>query len=246
MARTTDRLDFPPLTPPAAPSPAARIPTTTIECTAGGAILRATLAVPADAVAIAVVLHDAADEHLDPTQAALIDMLHDAGVATLRADLCTADEARGDHANGTPYFDINLLVDRLLAVVAAIRTRAELQHLPLGVVGDRAVAAAALYAAAEYPEHVGAVVTRSARPDLAGPFFPRLAAPTLLIVGDRDPETRRINEEAFRYLQGPRSLEVIPEATHQFLEPGVREHAAVLTRAWLMRHLCPPQAADQP
>ena len=245
MARTTDRLDIPPLAPPASPQTAAPIPTTPIECDVGGTTLRATLTAPTDAVALAVVLHDAADERLDPTHTTLVDVLHAAGVATLRADLCTADEARGDHATGTPYFDISLLVDRLIAVMAAIRARTDLPQLPLGLVGDRAVGAAALYAAAEYPERVGAVVTRSARPDLAGPFFPRLGAPTLLIVGDRDPETRRINEEAFRHLHGPRSLEVIPGARHQFLEPGAGEQAAALTRAWLLRHLCPPQTADQ-
>lgn len=243
MARITDHSVFPALTPPAAASSASPIPTTVVECAAGHAALRATLAVPAEAVAVAIVLHDAADGRLDPAHATLIDMLHDAGMATMRADLCTADEAHGDRAIGAPFFDVSLLVDRLLEVVAALRARPETQHLPVGVVGERAVAAAALYAAAEHPALVGAVVTRSARPDLAGPFFPRLAAPTLLLVGAHDAETRRINEEAFRHLQGPRSLEVIPGATHQFVEPGVREQAALLTRAWLTQHLCPPQAA---
>lgn len=239
MDRTTDRSVFPPLTPPSVTLPASRCPTTTIEIDVGDTALRADLALPHDAVAIVAVLHDAAGGRLDPSHQSLVDLLHDAGVATLRADLITADEARGDHANGSPFFDISLLVDRVIGITSALKARPDTQALPLGLIGDRAVATAALYAAAEYPDRVRAVVTRSARPDLAGPFVPRLTAATLLIVGSRDPETRTINEETFRKLEGPRSLEVVPEATHQFAEPVAREHAAVLTRAWLLRHLCP-------
>jgi hypothetical protein len=44
-----------------------------------------------------------------------------------------------------------------------------------------------LVAAAQGPEIVAAVVSRGGRPDLAGASLGRVHAPTLLIVGERDP-----------------------------------------------------------
>lgn len=246
MARITDHTVFPPLTPSSVSVPTPRLPSSTIEIAVGEAILRAELAIPQDAVGLVAILHGAAEGYESPSPESLLDLLHDAGLATLRTDLFTADETHGDHANGMPFFDIQLLVDRLVGMMSALHARADTRGLPLGLVADRAVATAALYAAAEYPEQIGAVVTRSARPDLAGPFFPQLTAPTLLIVGARDPETRQINEAAFQQLAGPRSLEIIPEATHQFIEPVARDHAAALTRTWLMRHLCRPARLARP
>lgn len=206
-------------------------------------MLRADLAIPDGAVAIAAILHGSAGGRLDLGHQPLIDMLHEAGLATIRTDLFTAEETRGDHASGAPFFDVSLLVDRLMAMTSMLGEHADTRGLRVGLVGDRAVAAAALYAAAEYPGRVSAVVTRSARPDLAGPFFPRLSVPTLLLVGGHDPDTQKINEEAFRHLEGPRALEIIPEGSHQFEEPVARSQAAVLTRAWLLRHLASTDTA---
>jgi pimeloyl-ACP methyl ester carboxylesterase len=92
-------------------------------------------------------------------------------------------------------------------------------------------------AAAERPERVGAVVSRGGRPDLAAPLLPKVTAPTLLIVGSRDPEVLRVNRQAQELLGGESKLEIVPGATHLFEEPGALERVAQLARDWFERHL---------
>jgi pimeloyl-ACP methyl ester carboxylesterase len=94
-----------------------------------------------------------------------------------------------------------------------------------------------LIAAAERPGRVRAVVSRGGRPDLAGEALGRVTAPTLLIVGERDPEVIRLNREAQALLAGEARLQIVPGATHLFEEPGALERVAGLARAWFLRHL---------
>ncbi|MFL6117877.1 MAG: dienelactone hydrolase family protein, partial [Catenulispora sp.] len=107
----------------------------------------------------------------------------------------------------------------------------------LGYFGASTGAAAALIAAAEQPDRIGAVVSRGGRPDLAGPTLPRVTAPTLLIVGGRDTEVLALNQEALAQLSVEKQLEVIPGATHLFAEPGTLRQAADLAATWFGRHL---------
>ncbi len=66
-----------------------------------------------------------------------------------------------------------------------------------------------------------------------------MTAPTLLIVGSRDIVVARINREALTWMQGVVSLAVIPEATHQFSEPGATEDVAARAADWFTQHLRP-------
>ena len=77
--------------------------------------------------------------------------------------------------------------------------------------------------AAERPERVRLVISRGGRPDLAGNALARVQAPTLLIVGERDPQVRHLNEDAAAAMRAPVSIEVVPAATHLFEEPGALE-----------------------
>ena len=61
------------------------------------------------------------------------------------------------------------------------------EHVPVGYFGASTGAAAALLAAAQRPDGIGAVVSRGGRADLAGAQLSRVRAPTLLIVGSADP-----------------------------------------------------------
>ncbi|MCW3002543.1 MAG: dienelactone hydrolase, partial [Conexibacter sp.] len=103
--------------------------------------------------------------------------------------------------------------------------------------------AAALIAAAQRPERVRAVVSRGGRPDLAGEALPRVTAPTLLIVGERDAEVIELNRRAQALLAGESRLDIVPGATHLFEEPGALERVAGLAREWFLRHLGPEPAA---
>jgi putative phosphoribosyl transferase len=111
------------------------------------------------------------------------------------------------------------------------------RDMRIGHFGASTGAAAALVAAAERPEAVGAVVSRGGRPDLAGEHLSRVRAPTLLIVGGEDVPVIEMNREALEELDVEKSLEIVPGATHLFEEPGKLEEVARLAGEWFARHL---------
>jgi len=113
--------------------------------------------------------------------------------------------------------------------------------LPVGYFGASTGGGAALVAAVQRQERVGAVVSRGGRPDLAGVALGRVQAPTLLIVGGRDREVLKLNQEALQRLAAPeKDLAIVPGATHLFEEPGTLEQVARLATAWFRRHLQAP------
>jgi predicted alpha/beta-hydrolase family hydrolase len=81
------------------------------------------------------------------------------------------------------------------------------------------------------------VVSRGGRPDLAGDALHDVEAPTLMIVGGRDPRILEANRRASRELTVPHRITVIPGATHLFEEPGALERVAALAAAWFGQHL---------
>ena len=109
--------------------------------------------------------------------------------------------------------------------------------LAVGLFGASTGAAAALVAAARRPEQITAVVSRGGRPDLAGTALTAVHAPTLLIVGERDPVVIDLNRRAARQLRCPHDLVFVPGATHLFEEPGGLDEVARLTGDWFATHL---------
>src|SRR5207249_4553901 len=111
----------------------------------------------------------------------------------------------------------------------------EAGRLPFGYFGASTGAAAALIAAAELPAPVRAIVSRGARPDLAGEALGRVRAPTLLIVGASDVAVIELNRRALEALRGTKELVLVPAATHLFEEPGALEEVARLARVRFVR-----------
>jgi dienelactone hydrolase len=109
--------------------------------------------------------------------------------------------------------------------------------LRLGYFGASTGAGAALVAAAERRETVGAVVSRGGRPDLAGDALPLVEAPTLLIVGENDEPVIGMNREALAQMRAEKRLEIVPGAGHLFEELGSLEEVARLAADWFARHL---------
>ena len=111
------------------------------------------------------------------------------------------------------------------------------RHLRLGFFGASTGGGAALVAAAERPDLVGAVVSRGGRPDLAGTALAHVTAPTLLIVGGEDDVVVDLNRAALIQMRCEVKLEIILGATHLFEEPGALARVADLAGAWFSRHL---------
>jgi putative phosphoribosyl transferase len=191
------------------------------------------LRVPGDANSLVVFAHGSGSSRFSPRNRAVASALNDHGIATLLFDLLSMDE----EANRTNVFDIPLLAQRLVDAVQWLGDQAPVSRLPLGLFGASTGAAAALVAAAEVPDRVGAVVSRGGRPDLAGDALDRVRAPTLLVVGGVDFGVIDLNREAFSRLRAPKALEIVPGASHLFPEPGALE--AVIDHAvrWFKRYL---------
>jgi putative phosphoribosyl transferase len=200
---------------------------------AGPVRLPGLLGVPEDAPGIVVFAHGSGSSRLSPRNNEVAADLREAGLATLLFDLLTEAEGR-DRVN---VFDIGLLAERLKDAVAWLDQQPGVAGLPRGFFGASTGAAAALRAAAQLPERVGAVVSRGGRPDLAEAHLSKVTAPTLLIVGELDHQVVELNRRALALLGGEKALEIVPGATHLFEEPGAMEEVTRLAREWFVRHL---------
>ena len=194
--------------------------------------LEGDLTVPADAIGVVVFAHGSGSSRHSARNIAVARELQDNRFATLLFDLLSEDEDVGDRR-----FDIDLLTDRVRAAIAEVSRHEQTAGLPLGLFGASTGAAAALRAAAAEPQRVRAVVSRGGRPDLAGEELRRVPSPTLLIVGARDADVLRLNQQAATELGGPYEIEIVPKATHLFEEPGTLETVAQLAAAWFSDHL---------
>ena len=206
---------------------------------AGAHTLAGVLELPSKPLGVVVFAHGSGSSRLSPRNRSVAEDLRGAGFATLLLDLLTAQEEQEDVRTGALRFDIPLLADRVVAAIDRVAGDERLVDLPVGCFGASTGAAAAMVAAAERPERVGAVVSRGGRPDLAGEALGSIQAPTLLIVGENDPEVLDLNEGALDSLEAESLLEVIPGATHLFEEPGALPAVADLARRWFVGHFAP-------
>lgn len=204
------------------------------------ATLRAVLRLPRDAYGLVLFAHGSGSSRLSPRNNYVAERLSEAGLVTVLFDLLTAEEEHQDALTGELRFDVSLLTDRLRAATAWMRKQPELRQLQVGYFGASTGAAAALCAAAREPE-IRAVVSRGGRPDLAGSALAEVGAPTLLIVGGYDRDVLALNRGALARMRCEARLEVVPNATHLFSEPGALEQATSLATQWFELHLGVPR-----
>jgi len=163
--------------------------------------------------------------------------LNDAGLATLLFDLLTQEEEAIDIQTRELRFNIHLLAERLVHATKWAKQQEQMRGLRIGYFGSSTGAAAALVAAVDVPQDVGAVVSRGGRPDLAGDALPKVQTPTLLIVGGDDDIVIELNEQARDRMRCEAKLEIIPGATHLFEEVGALEKVATLASEWFVKHI---------
>jgi len=210
-----------------------------VQITAGGATLHGNLLIPARARGLVAFAHGSGSGRHSPRNQYVAEALRRAGLATLLFDLLTLDEEAEDLITGRQRFDIDLLARRLIGSTDWLQSNPKTRSLKLGYFGASTGAAAALVAAAEKADIVGAVVSRGGRPDLAAPILDRVKAPTLLIVGGRDTVVIDMNRQALAKLKAEKELVIVPGATHLFEEPGALEQVAKLAGDWFLKHLIP-------
>jgi putative phosphoribosyl transferase len=204
---------------------------------AGLVELEGNLDVPEGARGVVLFAHGSGSGRNSPRNRYVARALREAGLGTLLTDLLTPDEEAVDLRTGHLRFDIGLLSERLAGATDWLTENPATQGLRIGYFGASTGAGAALVAAAERPEAVGAVVSRGGRPDLASEALPLVEAPTLLIVGGNDGPVIRMNEEAMERMSAEKELKVVPGAGHLFEEPGALEEVARLAAGWFARHL---------
>jgi dienelactone hydrolase len=208
-----------------------------VQIEAGRTPLRGNLHLPKDASALVLFAHGSGSSRHSPRNQFVARTLNDAGLGTLLFDLLTPAEEAIDMQTREIRFNIHLLAERLAQATKWAKQQPQMCDLQIGYFGSSTGGAAGLVAAVDFPQDVGAVVSRGGRPDLAGEVLPKVQAPTLLIVGGNDDIVIELNEQARNKMCCEVKLEIIPGATHLFEEPGALEKVAQLASQWFLRQL---------
>jgi putative phosphoribosyl transferase len=151
--------------------------------------------------------------------------------------LLTPEEESVDLYTREHRFNINLLAERLVHATKWAKQQKKTQDLRIGYFGSSTGGGAALVAAAELPDEIGAVVSRGGRPDLASDALAKVKSPTLLIVGGEDRVMIELNEQARAQMKCECKIDIVPGATHLFEESGALEQVAALASDWFLNHI---------
>jgi putative phosphoribosyl transferase len=205
---------------------------TEILISADDVMLDGELTIPHGARGLVLFAHGSGSSRHSPRNQFVAHTLQEAGLGTLLFDLLTKEEEQADARTGHLRFDIDFLADRLVHAAEQMKYDIQAVGLRLGFFGSSTGGGAALVAAAELGDRVGAVVSRGGRPDLAGSALRRVNCPTLLIVGGDDDQVIRLNEQAMRDLRCRKELRIVPGASHLFEEPGTLAQVAHDAAEW--------------
>ena len=205
----------------------------------GDVQLEGDLSIPDGAHGVVLFAHGSGSSRHSPRNQFVARTIREAGVGTLLFDLLTKEEEAVDMHTAHLRFDIGLLATRLIDATYWIK--GELDYLNVGYFGSSTGGGAALVAAAQLADTVGAVVSRGGRPDLAGDALPKVKSPTLLIVGGLDYPVIEMNKAALSRMHCEKELKIVPGATHLFEEPGTLEQVADLAAEWFQRQLVPAE-----
>src|SRR5437660_1989935 len=159
----------------------------------GDVQLEGNLSIPDGAQGVVLFAHGSGSSRHSPRNQFVARVIRDAGVGTLLFDLLTREEESIDIYTRHLRFDIGMLAERLVVATKWL-TQEVRADLNVGYFGSSTGGGAALVAAAELGDEVGAVVSRGGRPDLAGAALKRVVSPTLLVVGGLDRSEEHTSE----------------------------------------------------
>lgn len=200
-------------------------------------ILHGNLTTPENSEQIVIFAHGSGSSRHSPRNRYVANALNKHGLTTLLFDLLTSDEEQIDIHSREFRFDISLLAQRLVGTTQWVEKNLLQQKKNIGYFGSSTGAAAALVAAAQYPDHVKSIVSRGGRPDLAGRYLSNVKAPTLLIVGEYDFTVIDLNRDAMKQMHAENELAIVPGATHLFEEPGTLDRVIEFAVNWFTKFL---------
>src|SRR5256886_16780420 len=174
----------------------------------GDVQLEGDLSIPDGAQGVVLFAHGSASSRHSPRNQCVARTIREAGVGTLLFDLLTKEEEAVDMHTAHLRFDIGLLATRLIDATYWIK--GEFDYLNVGYFGSSTGGGAALMAAAQLSDTVGAVVSRGGRPDLAGDALPKVGSPTLLIVGGLHYRVIEMNKAALARLHCEKEMKIVP------------------------------------
>jgi putative phosphoribosyl transferase len=178
-----------------------------------GVKLGGELILPPDALGLVIFSHGSGSSRHSPRNQAVARFLREKKLGTLLFDLLTAEEEVAEARTRHMRFNIPFLAERLVGATRWVLDQAATRDINVGYFGSSTGAAAALAAAAQLRETIGAVVSRGGRPDLAEDAIELVIAPTLLIVGKDDAPVILMNEDAYDRLKCEKALRVVPGAS---------------------------------
>ena len=204
----------------------------------GGLGLPAALALPARAVGLVIAPATGQGTPEIGRQIRLGLHLNRLGLGTLLFDPAPP----GDPA-ASQVLELARLCAQVTHTLRWLQDQIGLRHLPIGLLGLRRGAGAALLAAAREPGRIQALVTQGGRPDLAGAQLARVQAPTLMLLDGSNPDELMRGQQASQTLSGPRQLEVLTPSPNESQDPEHLDGALRLAGQWFLNHLA---AAERP
>ena len=201
-----------------------------------GVELGGELQLPPNALGLVFFAHGSGSSRHSPRNQQVARVLRAGNLGTLLFDLLTPEEEAAEAYTRHLRFNIPFLARRLVGATRWVMAKTNLKDLRAGYFGSSTGAAAALRAAAELRQRIGAVVSRGGRADLAGESLALVTAPTLLIVGGNDEAVIPLNKAAFEELRCEKAMRIVPGASHLFEEPGALDAVAKMATDWFGDH----------
>ncbi|NJL78206.1 MAG: hypothetical protein HC836_03415 [Richelia sp. RM2_1_2] len=201
--------------------------------------LEAEIVLPRSCQGIVVFVHSSGIGRYSTRNRYLAHMLRQtAGLGTVQIDLLTPQEEAIDLRSRHCSSNVKLLSTRLIGAANWLINNPLTSDLKIGYFGEQTGGGAALLAAAENPDLVGAVVSCSGQTCLTSSVLSNLQTPTLLIVGENDLPTIATNQDTLKLIKtSEKELNIIQNASRQFKEPGAFEEIARLSSHWFEKYL---------
>ncbi|PZM84124.1 MAG: alpha/beta hydrolase [Candidatus Melainabacteria bacterium] len=210
-----------------------------VQIDAGDQCLHGNLCIPPHAKGLIAFVHGSGSSRFSTRNLFVAEFLNERGFATLLFDLLSSSEEQIDNLTARYRFDISLLSRRVLHATEWIQNDQRTKQLSIGYFGASTGAAAALVSASRLGAAVKAVVSRGGRPDLASGYLSGVTCPTLFLVGERDSEVLKLNLKTLSLLPETtvKEIEIVPDATHLFEEPGALAVVANAAARWFKAYL---------